>query len=83
MYRSDMGPGNSIAQQVREALVRARVDQGMTQDALAKKLGKQQSFVSNYERGERRIDVGEFVELSAALGVDAASLLSAIERQNR
>ena len=42
----------------------------MRQQALAKKLGKPQSFVANYEGGERRIDVIEFIVIIEALGAD-------------
>jgi hypothetical protein len=42
---------------------------------LALKLDKPQSFVSKYETGERRIDVLEFAEVCAALGLDAADFL--------
>jgi transcriptional regulator with XRE-family HTH domain len=38
----------------------ARLDAGLTQAEVAKKLKKPQSFVSKFESGERRVD---FVEL--------------------
>ena len=41
-------------------LKQARVDAGLTQAQVARKLSKPQSFVSKFESGERRID---FVEL--------------------
>lgn len=47
-----------------------RVDAGVTQIMLAKKLGNTQTFISKIERGERRLDVVEFVEMCEALGVD-------------
>ncbi len=47
----------------------------MTQTALADKLGRPQSFVSKYERGERKLDVIEFVQVCRALGVDPSELL--------
>ena len=47
-----------------------RLASGLTQVMLAKKLGNTQTFVSKMERGERRIDVVEFVEICEALGVD-------------
>ncbi len=37
----------------------AREGAGLTQEALAERLGKTQSFVSKCERGERRLDVVE------------------------
>lgn len=45
---------------------RARV----TQQDLAKRLGKPQSFISAYENGQRRIDLLEFMRISEALRVD-------------
>ena len=55
-------------QQVRESL-------GVTQATLAQRLGTTQSYVSKCERGERRIDIIEFVRCCDALGVDAAVLM--------
>jgi transcriptional regulator with XRE-family HTH domain len=40
-------------------LRKARVDAGLTQTALAERLGETQSFISKVERGERRLDVVE------------------------
>jgi transcriptional regulator with XRE-family HTH domain len=55
-------------QQVREAL-------GVTQVMLAQRLRTTQSYVSKCERGERRMDVIEYVRYCDALGVDAAVLM--------
>jgi transcriptional regulator with XRE-family HTH domain len=55
-------------------LVEARKEAGMTQVELAQRLGRPQPFVSYFERGERRMDVIEFVAVAKALGVDPASL---------
>lgn len=60
-------------------LVEARKAKGLTQAELAEALNKPQSFVAKYENGERRIDVVEFVDITAALGVSAANLLARIE----
>ncbi len=49
--------------------------------ALAKKLGRPQSFVSKFERGERRLDVIEFLEVAKALGVDPARIIADLERR--
>jgi ribosome-binding protein aMBF1 (putative translation factor) len=52
------------------ALIAARKDADVRQQALAKKLGRPQSFIAKYEGGERRIDVVEFVAIVRALGAD-------------
>ncbi len=54
----------------RELMVAARKATGLTQAELARQLGKPQSYVSKYERGERRLDVVEFLTLAALLHVD-------------
>jgi transcriptional regulator with XRE-family HTH domain len=56
-------------------LVAARHKAGIRQQALAKKLGKPQSFVAKYEGGERRLDVIEFVTIANALGADPVKLI--------
>ena len=43
---------------------------GFTQLSLAESLGNTQTFISKIERGERRIDVVEFIEICDALGAD-------------
>ena len=48
---------------------------GLTQAKLAKKLRRPQSFVSKYERGDRRLDVVEFIEVAQAVGFDPHELL--------
>ena len=57
---------------VRALLAAAREKAGLTQQQLADKLGRPQSFVAKYEGGERRIDVVEFLEIARALQLDAA-----------
>jgi transcriptional regulator with XRE-family HTH domain len=56
------------------ALVAVRHASGVRQQALAKKLGRQQSFIAKYEGGERRIDVVEFIAIARALGADPVKL---------
>jgi transcriptional regulator with XRE-family HTH domain len=58
-----------------DLLVAARKAAEVRQQALAKKLGKPQSFVAKYENGERRLDVIEFVAIAHALGADPVKLL--------
>jgi transcriptional regulator with XRE-family HTH domain len=56
------------------SLVAVRHAAGIRQQALAKKLGKPQSFVAKYEGGERRLDVIEFTTIARALGADPVQL---------
>jgi transcriptional regulator with XRE-family HTH domain len=51
-------------------LVAARQSAGLTQQQVADKLGRPQSFVAKYEGGERRLDVVEMVEIAHLLGAD-------------
>ncbi|AND67626.1 hypothetical protein ATSB10_01720 [Dyella thiooxydans] len=60
----------SFMQQVREEV-------GITQAQLAQRLRTTQSYVSKCERGERRIDIMEFVAYCEALDVDAGVVLDA------
>ena len=55
-------------------LVDVRKDSGLTQQEVADRLGKPQSYMAKLEVGERRLDVVEFVRLAAALDVDPALL---------
>jgi ribosome-binding protein aMBF1 (putative translation factor) len=57
-------------QHSRAELSRACKDAGVTQQQLADRIGKPQSFVSKYERGERRVDLVEFLAIAEALGLD-------------
>ena len=56
------------------ALVAVRHASGVRQQALAKKLGRPQSFVAKYEGCERRIDVIEFIAIARALDADPVKL---------
>lgn len=62
-----------------EGIVSARRAAGFTQQELARKLRRPQSYVSKYERGERRLDVLEFVEVARALSTDPCVLLEHLE----
>lgn len=57
-------------------MVQARKEAGLTQSELASCLGKPQSYISKAERGERRLDVIEFIEMAEALKADPAALIS-------
>jgi transcriptional regulator with XRE-family HTH domain len=63
---------SSDHQHLRTLLIAAREKAGLTQQQLAARLGRPQSFVAKYEGGERRIDVIEFLEIARALDFDPA-----------
>jgi transcriptional regulator with XRE-family HTH domain len=59
------------------ALLRqVRLDAGLRQTDVAVKLGKPQSFVSNYESGERRLDLLELQALCEVLGIGLRDFVS-------
>lgn len=59
-------------------IVQARKDKGLTQTDLANRLGKPQSYISKIERGERRVDVVELIDLSLAIGIDPRKIIDTI-----
>ena len=63
---------------VGRGLADAREAAGLTQQQLAKRLGKPQSFISSYERGQRRVDVLEFVRIAQAIRVDPTKAFAKI-----
>jgi len=56
-------------------LIEARKGAGLSQADLAERLGKPQSFVSKFERGERRLDVVEFRQVADAIGIEPLRFL--------
>jgi len=62
-------------------MIAARERAGLTQTELAERIGQTQSFVSKCERGERRLDVVEFVEFVSAMGLDPSSIFTQFIRQ--
>jgi transcriptional regulator with XRE-family HTH domain len=61
---------------LRDWLIASRQSQSLTQVQLAEKLGRPQSFVSKYERGERRLDFVEVFEIAEVLRVDVCDLVT-------
>lgn len=62
-----------------QALIAARKDSGLTQQELAERLGRSQSFVAKIELGERRVEVVELVEIARILGVPTCQLIEPVE----
>jgi transcriptional regulator with XRE-family HTH domain len=78
MARGRVGSQKGIADPRYLALIGRLVGQrkalGLTQAALAARLGTHQQFVGRYEVGERRLDVVEFIDVALALNLDPAEL---------
>jgi len=79
MPKSLRSPRQTLLQEVMVEVRRAKV---MTQADVAARLGKPQSFVAKYERGERRLDVIEFLDVADALGVDPCELLKQLKGES-
>lgn len=58
-----------------EQLIDVRKDKGLTQQQVADKLFKPQSFVAKYENCERRLDVVELDDIAKVFGVKISTLL--------
>lgn len=50
--------------EIMERLKKARVEAGLSQQTVADKLGKPQSYISKIESGERRLDVAELKKIA-------------------
>jgi transcriptional regulator with XRE-family HTH domain len=62
-----------------DLLRQVRLDAGLRQTDVAKKLGKPQSFVSNYESGERRLDLLELQAVCEVVGIKVADFVGRFE----
>lgn len=67
-------------QALRAILRKARHNAGVTQQQLAERLGKPQSYVAKVEGGERRIDVIEFIAFVRAIGGDPAAVFTSVSK---
>lgn len=56
-------------------LISARKKAKITQQELAKKLGKNQSYISKYENSERRLDLVEVITITKAIGINPTEIL--------
>ncbi len=63
-----------------QVMVAARKQANLTQQRLAELLNKPQSYVSKYERKERRLDVIEFLIIAKVLEIDPCNVIKHIDR---
>ena len=76
MVARDQAPGR---QRFLSLLRQMRLDAGLRQADLARKLRQPQSFVSKYESGERRLDVLELREVCQAVGISFEEFAARLE----
>ncbi|WP_235651003.1 helix-turn-helix domain-containing protein [Stenotrophomonas maltophilia] len=57
----------------------ARIAAGLTQTQVSKKLGRSQSFISDVERGKRRLDIVELRDIARLCGLSLPELVADFE----
>ncbi|WP_374452789.1 multiprotein-bridging factor 1 family protein [Phenylobacterium sp.] len=61
-----------------EVLTEARKSASLTQVELSQRLGRDQTFISLIERGQRRVDVIEFIGMAKAMGTDPTEVFAEV-----
>jgi transcriptional regulator with XRE-family HTH domain len=62
-------------------LKEARLNAGITQVELARRLGLTQSFLSKIERGERRLDIVEIRTMCLGMGMTLREFVERLEQE--
>jgi transcriptional regulator with XRE-family HTH domain len=57
-----------------------RLEAGLTQSELASRLGTDQTFISKYESGERRLDILELREVCQVIGIDFVAFIRRLDK---
>lgn len=63
-------------------LVKTRQEAGISQRELARQLGWHNASVLRMERGERAVEVVEFIRICRILGQDPSAILSLIDKES-
>ena len=63
-----------------DVLKRMRMQSGMTQTQCSAALGRPQSFMSDVERGVRRLDIVQLRDLCQVMGSDLPTLIDSFEQ---
>jgi transcriptional regulator with XRE-family HTH domain len=75
-YVRDYSKDRLIGRLVMEKRKRA----GKSQDELARSIGRPQSYLSNIENGQHRLDLVELFQLAEALGFDSGAFVKKADR---
>jgi transcriptional regulator with XRE-family HTH domain len=67
-------------QRLRDLLIDARQSADLTQQEVAHRIGKPQSYIAKIEGGERRLDVIELIELCDQLGADPSNIIRGLQK---
>lgn len=70
-----MGRNPYLQEKLRALLKDARKKAALSQAEVARRLRQPQSFVSKYESGERRLDLGDLKQVCDALGIALQDLV--------
>lgn len=58
-----------------------RIEAGLTQAQLAERLQRDQTFVSKYESGERRLDILELRDVCRGIGIGFVDAMRRLDRE--
>jgi transcriptional regulator with XRE-family HTH domain len=70
--------GSPRHEMLRKLIKTQRQQADLSQEEVAKRLGRGQTFVSAVERGQHKLGVLEFLEFAEAIGFDAPAALRRI-----
>jgi transcriptional regulator with XRE-family HTH domain len=61
-----------------DAIKAVRIERGLSQRELARRLGKPVSFINKIEQLERRLDIQEFIAIAVAMELPPTDLFAAV-----
>ena len=79
MAKKSRSPWDASRRRVQKQLRLLRLEAGLTQQELAAKLRLDQSYVSRYESGDRRLDLVDVAIVCRALGTDLLTFVSIVD----
>lgn len=76
-------PWDARRRELQQLLKRIRIEAGLKQEDVADRIRADQSFVSRYERGERRLDLIELSEICEACNITLVDLVRRYSARGR